>query len=48
MIAILKLNSWQVYAAVTEFSALLVANPLVSLVVGNVAVSSIALMDKTE
>jgi uncharacterized membrane protein YraQ (UPF0718 family) len=50
MIYILKLKSWQVLlgAGITAASALLIANPLVSVVVGIAAVSSIALMDKTE
>lgn len=50
MIKILKLKSWQVLlgAAITTLSALLISNPLVSMVVGISAVSSIALMDKTE
>jgi uncharacterized protein len=50
MIAILKLKSWQVLlgAVITALSALLIANPLVSMVIGIAAVSSIALMDKSE
>jgi uncharacterized membrane protein YraQ (UPF0718 family) len=50
MIAILKLKSWQVLlgAVITALSALLIANPLVSMVVGIAAVSSIALMDKSD
>lgn len=50
MIYILKLKSWQVLAgaAVTALSALLFANPLISMVVGIAAVSSIALMDKSD
>ncbi len=50
MIAILKLKSWQVLlgAVITALSALLIANPLVSMVVGIAAVSSIALMDNSE
>ncbi|NCB83717.1 MAG: hypothetical protein EOM44_04340 [Bacteroidia bacterium] len=50
MIAILKLKSWQVLlgAVVTALSALLIGNPLVSVVVAIAAVSSIALMDKSE
>jgi hypothetical protein len=50
MIFILKLKSWQVLtgAAITVLSAFLIANPLVSMVVGIAAVSSIALMDKGE
>lgn len=50
MIYILKLKSWQVLlgAAITAASALLIGNPIVSMVVGMAAVSSIALMDKSE
>ncbi|NLJ82652.1 MAG: hypothetical protein GX330_05950, partial [Bacteroidales bacterium] len=50
MIYILKLKSWQVLlgATITALSALIIANPLVSMVVGIAAVSSIALLDKTE
>jgi hypothetical protein len=50
MIFILKLKSWQVLtgAAITVLSAFLIGNPLVSMVVGIAAVSSIALMDKGE
>ncbi len=50
MIAILKLKSWQVLlgAFVTVLSAFLIGNPLVSMVVAIAAVSSIALMDKSE
>ncbi len=50
MIYILKLKPWQVLAgaAVTALSALLFANPLISMVVGIAAVSSIALMDKSD
>lgn len=50
MIYILKLKSWQVLtgAAITIISALLFHNPLISMVVGIVAVSSIALMDRSE
>jgi uncharacterized membrane protein YraQ (UPF0718 family) len=50
MIHILKLKSWQVLAgaAVTALSALLFANPLISMVVGIASVSTIALMDKSE
>jgi uncharacterized protein len=49
MIYILKLKSWQVLtgAVVTALSAFLFANPLISMVVGIAAVSSIALMDKS-
>jgi hypothetical protein len=49
MIFILKLKSWQVLAgaAITVLSALLFANPLVSMVVGIASVSSIALLDKS-
>jgi uncharacterized protein len=50
MIYILKLKSWQVLtgAAVTVLSAFLFTNPLISMVVGIAAVSSIALMDKSD
>lgn len=50
MTHILKLKSWQVFAgaAVTALSALLFANPLISMVVGIASVSTIALMDKSE
>lgn len=50
MVHILKLKRWQVWlgAAITALSAILISNPLVSMVVGIAAVSSIALMDKTE
>jgi uncharacterized membrane protein YraQ (UPF0718 family) len=50
MIYILKLRSWQVLAGavVTALSALLFANPLISMVVGIASVSTIALMDKSE
>jgi uncharacterized membrane protein YraQ (UPF0718 family) len=50
MIYILKLKSWQVLtgAAVTALSALLFANPLISMVVGIASVSTIALLDKSE
>ncbi len=50
MIYILKLKSWQVLlgATITALSALIIANPLVSMVVGIATVSSIALLDKTE
>lgn len=50
MIAILKLKSWQVMlgAVATVLSALFIGNPLVSVVVAIAAVSSIALMDKSE
>lgn len=50
MIYILKLKSWQVLigAAITAASALFIGNPIVSMVVGIAAVSSIALMDKSE
>lgn len=49
MIYILKLKPWQVLigAVVTAISALLFANPLISMVVGIAAVSSIALMDQS-
>jgi uncharacterized membrane protein YraQ (UPF0718 family) len=50
MIAILKLKSWRVLlgAFITVLSAFLIGNPLVSVVVAIAAVSSIALMDKSE
>lgn len=50
MIYILKLKPWQVItgAAVTALSAVLFANPLISMVVGIAAVSSIALMDTSD
>lgn len=50
MIKILKLKSWQVLtgAAVTTLSALLIGNPLITIVIGIATVSSIALMDKSE
>lgn len=50
MIYILKLKSWQVLAGagVTALSAFLFANPLISMVVGIAAVSSIALMDTSD
>ena len=50
MIYILKLKPWQVItgAVITALSALLFANPLISMVVGIAAVSSIALMDKSD
>lgn len=50
MITILKLKSWQVLlgAFITVLSAFLIGNPLVSVVVAIAAVSSIALMDKSE
>lgn len=50
MIYILKLKSWQVLlgAVVTALSAFLIGNPLVSVVVAIAAISSIALMDKSE
>ena len=50
MIYILKLKSWQVLtgATVTALSAFLFANPLISMVVGIAAISSIALMDKSD
>lgn len=50
MIKILKLKSWQVLtgAAVTTLSALLIGNPLITIVIGIATVSSIALMDKNE
>jgi uncharacterized membrane protein YraQ (UPF0718 family) len=50
MIYILKLKSWQVLlgAVATAFSAIFIGNPLISVVVAIAAVSSIALMDKSE
>ncbi len=50
MIYILKLKPWQVLtgAVATVLSAFLFANPLISMVVGIAAVSSIALMDKSD
>ncbi len=50
MIRILKLPSWQVLlgAVVTVLAAFFIGNPLVVMVVAIVAVSSIALLDKSE
>ena len=50
MIYILKLKGWQVLlgAVITALSAFLIGNPLVSVVVAIAAISSIALMDKSE
>ena len=50
MIYILKLKAWQVLtgAAVTALSALLFANPLITMVVGIASVSTSALFDKSE
>jgi uncharacterized protein len=50
MIVILKLKSWQVLlgAGITVLSAFIIGNPLVSMVVAIAAVSSIALMDKSD
>jgi uncharacterized membrane protein YraQ (UPF0718 family) len=50
MIYILKLKSWQVLlgAVATALSAVFIGNPLISVVVAIAAVSSIALMDKSE
>lgn len=50
MIDILKLKSWQVLlgAVATALSAIFIGNPLISVVVAIAAVSSIALMDKSE
>ncbi|MDO9633651.1 MAG: permease [Paludibacter sp.] len=50
MIYILKLKSWQVLlgAVATTFSAIFIGNPLISVVVAIAAISSIALMDKSE
>lgn len=50
MIYILKLKSWQVLlgAVATALSAIFIGNPLISVVVAIAAVSSIALMEKSE
>lgn len=50
MIYILKIKGWQVLtgAAITALSAFLIGNPLVSMVVGIAAVSSISLLDNAE
>lgn len=50
MIYILELKSWQVLlgAVATALSAIFIGNPLISVVVAIAAVSSIALMDKSE
>ena len=50
MINILRLKPWQVLtgAVVTALSAFLFANPLISMVVGIAAISSIALMDRSD
>lgn len=50
MIRILKLSSWQVLlgAVVTVLAAFFIGNPLVVMVVAIAAVSSIALLDKSE
>lgn len=50
MIVILRLKKWQVLtgAAITTLSALLIDNPLITMVVGIAVVSTIALMDKAE
>lgn len=50
MIYILKLKSWQVLtgAVITMLSALLIGNPLITIVIGIATVSTIALMDKSE
>ena len=50
MIYVLKLKSWQVLlgAVATAFSAIFIGNPLISVVVAIAAVSTIALMDKSE
>ncbi len=50
MMYILKLKKWQVLtgAAITALSAVLFANPMVSMVIGIAVVSSISLLDKTE
>lgn len=50
MIYILRLKPWQVLigAAVTALSAIVFANPLITMVVGISAISSISLMDKRD
>lgn len=50
MIYILKLKSWQVLlgTVATALSAIFIGNPLISVVVAIAAISSIALMDKSE
>ena len=50
MIYILKLKSWQILlgAVATALSAIFIGNPLISVVVAIAAVSSIALMEKSE
>lgn len=50
MMFILKLKSWQVLlgAFITLLSAFIIGNPLVSMVVAIAAISSIALMDKSD
>lgn len=50
MIYILKLKSWQVLtgAVITMLSALLIGNPLITIVIGIATVSTIALIDKSE
>lgn len=50
MIAVLKLKSWQVLlgAALTALTALLFANPMITMTVGIATTSVIALMDKSE
>lgn len=50
MIAVLRLKSWQVLlgAALTALTALLFANPMITMTVGIATTSVIALMDKSE
>ncbi len=50
MIFVLKLRSWQVLlgAVITMLSAFIIDSPLITMVIGIAAVSSIALMDKQE
>jgi len=50
MIFVLKLKSWQVLlgAVITMLSAFIIDSPLITMVIGIAAVSSIALMDKQE
>jgi uncharacterized protein len=50
MIFVLKMKGWQVLlgAAITMLSAFIIESPLIGMVIGIAAVSSIALMDKQE
>ncbi|MFU8842208.1 MAG: permease [Bacteroidales bacterium] len=50
MISILKMKGWQVLlgAVITMVSAFLFGNPLITMVIGMAAVSTIALMDKAD